>query len=278
VEQVQPLRIAPGRFVAAVTELAELMRCERRYFYKIVAGLDEHAGAGPLGEIAEADEADLPGIDRLARGQLAHRILECVDLSASLTDPAAAVRAVVLAEGLDPEGPEVAAIAADTTAFLEGPLGRELARTPPERVYRELPFALELDAPGGAKLALRGQIDLLFVGDDGAVHLIDYKHASGRGQPADVYGFQLRTYALAAARILPGELPLQVGIAWLRDRGSAPQRTAIDRTELATHASRLAMLGDALGRARAEGTWRKLDAPAACGDCGFARRCWGDRM
>lgn len=278
VEQVQALRIAPGRFVAAVTELAELLRCERRYFNKIVAGLEEHAGTGPLAEIADADEADLPGIDRLARGQLAHRILECVELSRALTDPAAAVREVVLAEGLDPEGPEVAAISADTVAFLEGPLGQQLARTPPDRVYRELPFGLELESPGGSRLALRGQIDLLFIGDDGAVHLVDYKHASGRGQPADAYGFQLRTYALAAARILPGELPLRVGIAWLRDRGGAPAQQTIERAELDAHASRLATLGDALSRARAEGTWRKLTSPEACGDCGFARRCWGGRL
>ena len=277
-EQVQPLRLAPGRFVAAVTELAELVRCERRYFYKIVAGLEEHVGAGPLGEIAEADEADLPGIDRLARGQLAHRILECADLSRALADPAAAVREVVLAEGLDPEQPEVATIAADTAAFLEGPLGRQLARTPAERVYRELPFALELRSPQGSALALRGQIDLLFVGDDAAVHLVDYKHASGRGQPADAYDFQLRTYALAAARILPGELPLRVGIAWLRDRGAPPNEREIAREELARHEAGLAVLGDALGRARAEGSWRKLDGPDACGDCGFARRCWGSRV
>lgn len=278
VDQLQPLRIAPGRFVAAVTELAELVRCERRYFYKVVAGLEEHAGPGPLGEIAEADEADLPGIDRLARGQLAHRILECVDYASARVDPAAAVRAVVLAEGLDPEQPEVAAIATDTVAFLEGPLGQQLAHTPPERVYRELPFVLELQAPGGSALALRGQIDLLFVGDDGAVHVVDYKHASGRGQPADAYDFQLRTYALAAARILPGELPLQAGIAWLRDRGAAVRERTIERSASAAHEARLAVLGDSLSRARAEGTWRKLEAPEACGDCGFARRCWGSRV
>jgi hypothetical protein len=182
--RVAPIALAPGRFVAAVTELAELLRCERRYFYKIVAGLEEHADAGPLSEIAEADEADLPGIDRLARGQLAHRVLE----------------------------------------------------------------------------------------------LVDYKHASGKGQDPDAYGFQLRTYALAAARILPGEAPLQVGIAWLRDRGAAPALQAIERSSLAAHEARLAALGDALSRARASGKWEKLEAPSACGDCGFARRCWGSRV
>ncbi|WP_373046530.1 UvrD-helicase domain-containing protein [Vulgatibacter sp.] len=277
-DQVAPLRIAPGRFVAAVTELAELLRCERRYFYKIVAGLEEHAAAGPLAEIAEADEADLPGIDRLARGQLAHRLLECVDYARSAEDAAAAVREVVLAEGLDPAQPEVEAIAADAVAFVQGPLGRKLAATPASRIYRELPFALELQGPGGSALALRGQIDLLFVDDAGTVHLVDYKHASGKGQPADAYGFQLRTYALAAARILPGASPLRVGIAWLKDRGAEAQLQPVDRGDLDDHAARLAMLGDRLGRARAEGTWRKLEGPAACGDCGFKRRCWESRL
>ena len=277
-EQVAPVPIAPGRFVAAVTELAELLRCERRYFYKIIAGLEEHAGPGPLGEIAEADEADLPGIDRLARGQLAHRVLELVDHRRTTADAAAAVREVILGEGLDPAHPEVAAIAEDVVAFLEGPMGRELAALPAERVYRELPFALELRGEDGSSLALRGQIDLLYVGDDGAVRLVDYKHASGRGQAPDAYGFQLRTYALAASRILPGELPLQAGIAWLRDRGAAPRLVPIERSTLADHEARLAGLGTALTRARATGSWRKLAGPEACGDCGFARRCWGGRV
>lgn len=274
VASVSPPPIRPAGFVAAVTELAELSRCERRYFYRIIAGLDEHGGAGPLGDLPEAGD-DLPGLDRLARGQLAHRILECADLSLAQRDPAAAVAAVLAQEGLDAELPEVAAVAADAEAFLAGELGKKLASSPSNRVFRELPFALELQGSEGTRLALRGQIDLLFVDGDGAVHLIDYKHAKGGKEP-EAYAFQLRTYALAASRILPGGIGIRAGIAWLRDHDALPRMMELDGAALAAQERELGRLAEALAKVRAERRWNRLDSPSRCGDCGFARRCWGE--
>src|SRR5690606_937330 len=110
------------------------------------------------------------------------------------------------------------------------------------------------------------------------LHLVDYKHASGRGQAPEAYRFQLQTYALAAARLLPGDLPIRAGIVWLRDRGAPPAAVPIDRQGLDEHERRLAALGDTLARARARGRWEKLPSPASCAGCGFAVRCWGGRV
>jgi ATP-dependent exoDNAse (exonuclease V) beta subunit len=265
VPALAPLTLAPGRFVSAVTELAELVRCERRFFYKQVVGLEELPGRAP------EPDGDPDELDRLERGHLAHRLLEKVDLAWAARDPAGAVTTAL---ERDPArgAPEAAAVAADVRALLESPFGRQLARAP--KVWREVPFVLEASG-AGSTLVLRGQIDLMFVDGDGIVNVVDHKHASAAGQPRDAYAFQLATYALAASRVLPGESRLRTGLAWLKDRGAGPVLRDVGSADLRAHEEVLSACAGKLGRIRDTGHHARLAGPAACGDCGFRARCWG---
>lgn len=291
-ERSRPPRVAPGRFIAAVTDLSVLARCERRYFYRAVVGLEEHAALGassvePLedaGEGGDPDETEAPtvetpALDRMARGTLAHLLLERADLALARVDPRRAVLAAARAEGLDLDSDEVRAIADDAAALLASPLGRALCDPATPHVERELPFALSVRGASGAELVLKGQIDLLFVDGDGALHVVDYKHAAGAREPADPlagsYAFQLRTYALAARRVSADGVALRVGIAWLRDRGRPARFAAVAADDLAAHEAALAALADRLAAATAARRFAKLPARSACGDCGYQLRCWG---
>lgn len=271
--KVAPPEIRPAAFVAAVTELSNLSHCERRYFYRTVAGLEEHGAGDPFDSLFEADEVS--GLDRLARGVLAHRLLECVDLQWMSGEPTAALVDVLQREGLGPDQPEILAIRKDVEAFFAGPLGRQLLSTPPERIFRELPFGLEVESRQGVRLAIRGQIDLLFVDDEGRLNLVDYKHALPSKESSDSYAFQVHTYALAAWRIIPDARGLQAGIAWLRDRKAEIELRPIERNTVLGHEEILASLADKLANARRQRRWSRLEDPTDCGGCGFRFRCWG---
>jgi ATP-dependent exoDNAse (exonuclease V) beta subunit len=275
VARAAPPEPKAAHLVAAVTDLAALDRCARRYFYRALVGLEEYLQSGSLLGALSDEEADPAALDRLARGTLAHRLLERVDLALAAESPTEAVRRAALAEGLDPTHADLASIAGDASAFLESALGRVVTAKETPRVYRELPFALDVAGPRGGALTVKGKIDLLFVDGEGTINVVDYKHASAKGQPADAFAFQLRTYALAARRVLPGEVALRAGVAWLRDRGAPPAFAPVDEETLSSHADRLAALADRLAEAQRENTWPKLSSRAACEGCGYVPRCWG---
>ena len=99
--------------------------------------------------------------------------------------------------------------------------------------YSELPFLLQLNNG-----KVRGQIDRL-IRDDSGWCLIDFKFTSGKTTAKkiqDSYGFQLKTYALAAQKFLQGTIPT-VEVQLLATRQSYPY--SFSPKELQVHESYL---------------------------------------
>lgn len=268
VAQVGPPRIAPKQWITSVTDLATLSRCERRYYYRALIGLEEQGLAEGSFDGAEGPAS----LGASARGTLAHLLLERVDLALAERSPSPAIEAAARAAGVDPAAPEVAPILADALAFLTAPLGRELTSPATPRVYRELPFVFQVEGQTGAQLVIKGQIDLLMVDREGTLKLLDYKYA--HAAPRAAYDFQLATYALAARRILSNELALRSGIVWLRDR-RPPQLVEQGVPAAKLHEAQLVNLADRLAEAHRTQQFAQLPERSQCGDCGYQFRCWG---
>jgi hypothetical protein len=175
-------------------------------------------------------------------------------------------------EGEDPA--QHAEVVDAACAFLDSPLGQRMAAARPSHLYREQPFTLRLSAPGAPELLLRGQIDALLL-ETNAATVVDYKLSQAR-DPAR-YAAQLDAYALAAAELLQGALPVHTGIVFLRSKG-APyvERPAASAEELAQIRARLLDAAKAIAAGRRTGEWPRV-ALARCKEmgCGFVRRCHG---
>ncbi len=284
----------PGTLVAPVTQLADAVACPERYRLLHEVRLEERPRAqAPQGLTAE-DDADAdelqPGVgdnDELPlpaaeRGTLAHRLLEQVSLAdlgpkTPLAELKQRLGALLEAQGEDPKSlaPVVDAVA----GFLDSEYGRRLStvgRETPERLLRELPFALQL-APGpgeppGPRLLLRGQLDALLL-DQGRATVLDYKHSAAKGTAR--YAVQLDAYALAAHQITGGALPVQAGLVFLRSRG-APVSLRPEQDDAARARTRAALLEAArsIAEGRRTGRFGKRE-PAGCRElgCGFIWRC-----
>ncbi len=295
---VQRLQWRPARptwFAHSTTELAEFATCPQRYYLTRRLGLpdngdpwfdsgDERA-ASDAWDGGESGPAQLRPVDR---GRLAHAVLERAPLGLEGPVLASCVRELVrthaaMVPGGVPDA-EQAEIADRIVAFLHGPTGRALGRVwkaNQDRVLREYPFVLRL-ADGGATLLLRGTIDALWLGDDGAWSLIDYKTTHQREpDPTLEYEFQLLTYALAASR-LDGALVSQAGIVFLLDEpaepawiDASPARLAAFEARAVSHARQIA---DLEREARDGDGWPRIER-AACERlrCRFIPRCHGPR-
>jgi ATP-dependent exoDNAse (exonuclease V) beta subunit len=269
--QLAPPRSEAHTLTASVTALGDFAQCPRRYQLFHVVGLSEHPRpARPAPSEALPVQGEL---DPLARGTLAHHLLEHVDLAAGGED----LDELLVAEGYDPGQPEVAEVRGHVRAFLATPFARGLT-APGVEVWRELPFVLALPpdptaAPGtGGVLRVRGQIDLL-VREGELLTVVDYKHA--RAGQEEEYRLQLGAYALAARLLRPAER-VRVGLAFLREADPSPRWLEMagaggDATDELARA--LASLGTALRRQPA-GLWPGKDA-ATCHAlrCGYLYHC-----
>jgi len=255
----------------AVTQLADFELCPRRYHLFHVVGLEEHPRAA---RPAAPDVVD-PELDPLARGTLAHHLLERADFAAGGGD----LDGLLLAAGYDPSTPEIAEVREHARGLLRTAFVREIAAAPETLVRRELPFVLPVRciATNGSELSLRlrGQIDLLIAAGD-EVTVVDYKHAR-RGADDD-YRFQLDAYGLAATRLFPSARRVRVGLSFLREADPTPRFHAFAADDAHRFEASLATLGLALAaapsRARAGGEWegRPVDTCRALG-CGYLYRC-----
>jgi ATP-dependent exoDNAse (exonuclease V) beta subunit len=306
-----PPRTGAQVITAPVTELADFAACARRYRLRHELGLEEHPlaegadrrvpaprrlpvvpapppepeaqAAVAVDDLVGADPAldpalDPGALDALARGTLAHRLLERIDLgawhAAAHGDPAAAdalLDATLAREGYAaPHAPDVAAVRTTVGAFLAGRFGRSLAARPAKSLAREESFVFApLEAPGGARLQLKGQMDLVLF-DDGGVTVLDYKLA--RSTSRANYRFQLMAYA-AAARAL-WERPVRVGLVYLLDADPQPTLVTPTDAELDATCATLAELAARLAESRRVGAFPGL-APPSCRAlaCGFHARC-----
>lgn len=262
---------------ATVTRLQDFAQCPEKYRLRHEVGLHEHGGAAL--EDGQDEELDTP-LDVFARGTLAHRLLEVADFPrATPSDLRSRLDGLLRAEGHDPQRPEIQEVRDDVLAFLRTEFAQTLARLPAARRLREMPFLLCVDLGEGRRLQLKGQVDLVALTADG-VRIVDYKHAHRRASAAEAYGFQLATYAVAVQHMLgDNPLPVQVGLAFLRDHGGPVACETLEPAVLAAHRERLAVLGRELVGAYSRQRWpRRERAYCDALGCGYRARCFpGER-
>jgi len=258
-----------GTVLAPVTQLADASACARRYQLLHELGLEERPhGAG---------EASAGAGGAAERGTLAHRLLELVPLD--LADGAARrreLRRLVELEGEDPDSPEIADVMDAVAAFLDSALARRMARAGARQLFRELPFALRLEAregePAGPDLVVRGQLDALLLDGEEAT-VVDYKLS--RAAAAGRYEFQLDAYAVAAQALTGSAVPVRSGLVFLRSPGAPfAAREAPGAAHVEEIRRGLLSAARTVESGRRTGAWPKVE-PARCREleCGFFRRC-----
>lgn len=176
-ERPRPKHVLPPPETHSPSSLMELETCARRYYYT-------HVFPVPYGSEKMEESQDY--------GSAVHAWIE----GGMIGDPPKAeVPSDAVGDGADrrPAGDfknSDYAVRASSYPLHEG---RELPEVGPARMV-EVPFAVEI---GGAEV--RGRIDAVFLDEDGAVHLIDWK----TGRPRESYAkrLQLPLYALAANRL-----------------------------------------------------------------------------
>ena len=184
-EPAEPEREAAPRIrETSVSELETYLACPLKHHY----AYERQVPTSP------ADLSDVVGATEI--GTLLHAALNALH-AAPLTETREIVARLLAAQGRegDPELARTLVLSLDS--YLAGPAAATLRGALED--YSELPFLLRLGAA-----ALRGQIDRLLC-RDGAWVLVDFKYAGrahSAGELLESYGFQLKTYALAAERLL----------------------------------------------------------------------------
>jgi ATP-dependent exoDNAse (exonuclease V) beta subunit len=251
------LAFAPATIADLVmtpTALAAFDRCPRQYRWRDL-GIEEHQSA--------AVSSAAPNGDALALGNVAHAILERIDLAsngASARQIETLAQSLGAAAGLDSK--QRSAIARDLSGYVAA-LGMSATL-----LAREVPFFMRI----GGGLFVRGQIDALAAA--GARLLVrDYKYARA-AEEAHLYQVQMECYGLAAMEAYAGR-PVAAEIIFLRGGARTVPVTLPSADEIRV---RFAAIGDALRAAHASGEFpRKPDGPKACRalGCGYVPRCWG---
>ncbi|MCD6326297.1 UvrD-helicase domain-containing protein [bacterium] len=166
------------------THLARFYACPRRFFLEHILSPMKTAPSHLEGDASE------PSVPKGAEfGTMAHRVLQMLDIS----DPGADEPLVATMTGR--VGQSVSkALAQMVQVFRESSLHTSLLGATNDRC--EVTFALQL--PYGL---LRGTIDRLFTGQDGRLHLIDYKTDIEPGLIASRYRAQIAAYAFAISKL-----------------------------------------------------------------------------
>lgn len=249
----------PTRMSFSPTALEDYRSCPRKYYYKAVLGLDEGVFAELFGERFGRRPA-VRGMSALAKGDLAHRLLERVDFGAPLEH----IRneclrlAAILADEPDDEG--VGEVVGEVAAFATSPLAAGLAG---KELLREHPFVLKLR--GEADYIMRGTMDLVAL-DDGGVTVYDYKYTRREGADLEGYRFQIGCYMLVLSQAWPGR---RVEGKLLFLPGGAEETVSWDLASL-----RLEIVAsmDAIRSRRMEGEFTRLKDCTGT-HCPFAGRC-----
>ncbi len=261
--RARPARPAIALLEVPVTQLEDFALCPRRFRARNILRLPEfpEPRTPPSPEI-DGDVAS----DPRRRGTLAHAVLERIDFRRAKDEPAKA-----LARAMDAAGaPASTDLVGRLSPFVSGDYARGLGELEPERLSRELPFSLAVDA-GPATLVIEGQIDLLVDRGD-EIELVDYKVTSPRGSdPTAPHQFQLAAYREAVRRRTGGEVPVKPLIQFLDGKARLPVvATAPDVSE------RLPALGEALLEARQSGFEQGRPEPECRAiACGYVWLCHG---
>jgi RecB family exonuclease len=266
--------------------LQSYARCPYRFYLERTLRLPREKPPPPPPVAGEPGEAE-PGLDKMLRGSLVHRLLEELDLKRPEPPAPEAVAALGDDNGAELTPAEIEDIQGQVAAFAGSPLRARLATA--TRVRREAPFTFALDAAGSGPLVI-GFVDVLATEPDGTALIVDYKtHELEDEDPEAIvardYDTQRVVYALAALR----DRAPRVEVAHLfLERPAEPVThtyTAADAPALAEHVTGLArgmldghhpvaanphreLCGDCPGR-RALCSWPEeatLREPAEAGD------------
>jgi ATP-dependent helicase/nuclease subunit A len=252
----------PSEMVFSPTALEDYRGCPRKYYYKAVLGLDEGlfaellgpAGRGPRGRPAGR------GMAALDKGNLAHRLLERLDFSASPASQRAACYRLAPLFSANPLSPGMTEVVGHVLAFAASPLARELGV---QRLFREQPFILKL--AGAADYFIRGAMDLVAVTEKEAA-VYDYKFLGGEESDLEGYRFQLRTYMLALARAFPGK---RIAGRLLFLRGGGEEEVTCDFARFEEEL--LSIMEDVRGRSGEDGFPLREGCDGS--HCPFRQRC-----
>ena len=262
---------AAGPLQISTTPLATFDGCPRRYQWLHELELEPP----PFGSAASAVARERRD-KRRALGVAAHRVLEVWPLPqwGEPTDP----RPIAdrLTRALRPDAAadvaqavEVSAMAASIAAFLGGAYARRV-RDEKGVVYREEPFVVAIERPGGV-LQLRGTIDLLVAFPDGSAEIVDYK-STWQKEDADP-PFQLRAYALAVHR-LHGFSPVRVAVLNLASTEPAVSFVVLESEALRTFEDHLGELRAGFLSARSSDHFPGVETTRCQSlQCGFMTAC-----
>lgn len=192
-----------------VSQLDTLIQCPIKFYLAHQAGLSDQAW-------------DFPGIpDHTVLGTLLHKALNVLQMFPQ-KGPGDVLQYLLRTEPLWNREIFLADLTASLEKYLQSNAYRLVAEA--QEDHSELPFLLKLKNG-----FLRGQIDRL-VQNKNQWFLIDFKFTKKRMTTEQIrknYGFQLKTYALAAQRLLQGVLPrIEVHLLGQQEAHSLPLTVA----------------------------------------------------
>jgi len=264
-ESPAELRSTPVDGVAVLGALSpsrasDFMTCPLLYRYRTIDRLHEE-----------------PSTDAL-RGTLIHKVLEDLfDLPSTSRTPHRARDLLVpiwealleadpsLAEMFNEEGPDVAEWLASCRSVLD----RYFTLEDPRRLEpaeREMYIETLLDS----RLLLRGFVDRLDVGVDGAIRVVDYKSGRSPGEMFEAKAlFQMKFYALVIWRTR-GIVPAMLQLVYLGN--GEILRYVPDQADLLATERKVEAIWHAILRAQESGDWRP-NRTRLCDWCSFHSLC-----
>lgn len=255
-------------FTLSVTGLMNFFACERKFYYGSVLQLDDGDFMPQTARKRKAQKA----VSAAEAGLLVHKILQTINFSAKKTDVAEMAERFFTEEWTAKEKRE---IILRVDSFLRAPFAKNVAKLPPQNVFREQPFFLEIETKNDTHLYVSGIIDLLYEDEEG-FHIADYKFAKYDEAHFELYKTQLYLYALAV-RNGAGKLPARLHIAFLRDKNKPP--VSVDIAGFSDFEKKLYIAAEKLSillSRQYETSFTK--APRSFCDalsCSFRPLCWG---
>jgi ATP-dependent helicase/nuclease subunit A len=175
----------PGGIEATVSELETFQVCPLKHHYLSVCRVPDSSWEDPW------------DLNPTERGTLLHAALRWLTVHPE-GSPREALQAAAADRTVGPSEAVLDEMSGVLSDYLLSPGWKSIAAA--QEDFSELPFLLQIE---GGKV--RGQIDRLIRKKDGAWRLIDFKYMTRRDSEAEIrqaYGFQLKTYALAAGKFL----------------------------------------------------------------------------
>ena len=263
---VGPLPASAGRAELAVTALCDFLNCPMLYRWR-------HELRVPS-SILPASSPQRPAglnVDAATTGTFFHRCMELLDFAGPQSAGRLASQAAA-EMGLPPE--KTAILTDELTEMLATFTGHDLHQiiATSLQTFRELDFVIS-----AGPATLRGQIDLLVQGDDGAWRIVDYKSdrigesptASEIAEHSRHHELQMRIYAAAAARHL-GTPPAEATLYYLRP--GVAHTIPLDAASIASIETELSALAEGLIVTQRSGAFA-AEPKGVCDYCPYRALC-----